>query len=290
MTNSHLLALASTLSFAVGAQAFYHIGKRVHYLWLGLFKSIVATIIFSILFLLKPSSNLGDGISFFQFFFSGFLGLGLADLFILKSFIILRPGRTLLLTGFQPFFVALFSFLFLGHSFAWEKIYGIICFVLCSLVLSKEKSDIPSYEAMKGILYSFLGVLLNSFSCVLTRMACDQSPLMDSIEGNLIRLFGALACFAIFYRILGEGFIKKLSSFNTKDHFILIMGTIFAAVISLILYLIAVKDGDLATITAIGLSLPFFNYLFEIVIDKRPVTRPMVLSLILFIIGSSLIL
>lgn len=291
MFSSNMIALASTFSFAIGAHAFFTFGRKLNYVWLGLFKSLLAFVTFLILLMFKGSLNLGDYNSFIQFFLSGFLGLGLADLFILKAFLILRPGRTLILTGFQPLFVGIFSFILLGHSFAWEKLYGILCFILCTVILGQEKSNGINKDTYKGIAYSLIGVILNSFSCVLTRLACDQSPMMDSIEGNLIRIFGALVCFILFYRFLETPkLIKPFKLLKSKDKLYLISGTLFAAVISLILYMIAIKEGDPTTITAIGITLPLFSYIFEIISDKKRPSKTMVLSFASFILGAFLIL
>ncbi|MDH5581578.1 MAG: DMT family transporter [Bdellovibrionales bacterium] len=291
MFNSNFMALASTFSFALGAHAFFTFGRRIHYVWLGLFKSLIALIIFLVLLVFKGNFNLGDQVSFLQFFFSGFLGLGLADLFILKAFLILRPGRTLIITGFQPLFVGIFSFIFMGHSFAWEKLYGILCFILCTVILSQEKSHSINKDTYKGIAYSFIGVILNSFSCILTRLACDQSPAMDSIEGNTIRIFGALVCFILFFRFLETPRLTgPLRLLKSKDKLYLLIGTLFAAVISLIFYMIAIKHGDPTTITAIGITLPLFSYALEIISDKKRPSRAMVLSFFSFVVGAFLIL
>lgn len=290
MFSTQMFALASTLSFAIGAHAFFTFGQKVNYLWVNLFKTFLALITFGIIFAFKGSFNIPDLTSFAQFFFSGFLGLGLADIFLIKAFLILRPGRTLTITSFQPMIVGFLSFILLGHSFAWEKLYGIICFIICSVILSFDGPKHQRSHTLKGIGYSMLGLMLNSFSCILTRMACDQSPLVDSIEGNFIRLLGALVCFLIFKKfIFPTKFSGVFSTFKTKEKITLISGCLFAAVLSLFFYILAIKNGDLATVTAIGLSLPLFSLLIEVLVEKRTPTRPMMISLFFFTFGIILV-
>lgn len=288
MLGFEFLALASTASFALGAQAFFTIGKKANYLWINVFKTLLAFFIFGGLFLYKAQFVRPDLTSFSHFFISGFIGLGLADIFLLKAFLILKPARALTLASFQPIIVGILSYHLLGHSFAWEKLFGILCFILCSIVIGLEKSDRPKTDILKGILFSFIGLFLNSFSCILTRMGCDQSPLIDSIEGNLIRVLGALFCFIIFRPFLGPvNLINVFKKFNQKEKFLIFGGSFFATVLSLVLYISAVKKGNLTTITAIGLSLPLFSFTLEAILERKKPSKAILMSLFFFILGAS---
>ncbi len=256
------------------------------------FKCVVATIAFSIAVLLtgnflEPPSAMSVGI----FFLSGFIGLNLADLFLLSAFTRIGSGRTLMIFSFQPVFLGFFGFVLFNQELSRTKILAILFMIACVFTLSYEKFKRLGHWEVKGPLFALMGVTLDSCGILLTRFSFDHDPHISVLEGNFYRCLGACVGFLIthfFFRPIP--LIKKAREFRRRSQGLLLAASLGGTFISLWLFLTAISTGHLATISAIVMCGPVFAAALESVTEKQWPSAYLLFALTLFGCGFYLLM
>ena len=284
---AYTYTLCANFCFALGAITFTNFSNKLGHLWMNKFKALVAFILFFFTALINeqvffPGFNL-----FALLVLSGFLGLGIGDTLILKSFINMGPGRTLLIFGFQPAFLGILGYIFLGQSLKAGHLVGILFCVLCLAILSVESRKANKEFSLKYIGIAMCGIFFDSFGVMISRHCFESSNLLTSFNVNFYRIFGAALAYVIISRTSSKrvSIIDGLKSINKMEKAQATLGAFLGTFVSLSFFLKAIQVGNLAVVSAVSLTGVIFSSLFESIQNKRLPSAYFMGALTCFFIG-----
>ncbi len=286
MESTYFYALGSALAFSSASLIFTLFARKLTVAWMNAFKAIVAFVSFGMAYIVtKDFSVLPSLLSVVCFFCSGLIGLNLADFLLVKSFKTMGPSRTLMIFSFQPLFLGFLSFLVLDQALTGRTLLGILFMMSCVFCISYEQFHRERKWDVRGPLIAFAGMILDSFGILLTRSAFEIDRSVTVLEGNFYRTLGACAGFfvlSLFYRIdLKKRFVRM----NSRARLLVITGAFLGTFAALWMHLSAIRQGHLATVTAIVGTAPVLAAIFESVAARKKPSRFLVVALILFAMG-----
>jgi drug/metabolite transporter (DMT)-like permease len=285
-----LYALLSNFFFALGSQFFTHFSKKVGSIWMNWYKASIAQIFFILWLLLNGGiPYLTMEISLFLLT-SGVLGLGLGDIFLLAAFKEIGPGRTLMLFAFQPLLMGFGGHLFFGQGMETHRLWAIIFFILCVLIISLENFKSNKHWGVKGISLAFAGMVLDVIGVMITRYSYEASPELEAYTVNVYRTFGALAFFwllSFFKKDLS--LFKPLKRFTRNEIIWVSVGSIFGTFLSLTFYLMAIQKAHLGSLSGIAITATLFSALFECLWEKKRPSRYLLTAFLSFLIGMKIL-
>jgi drug/metabolite transporter (DMT)-like permease len=235
---------------------------------------------------------------------SGFIGLGVGDLFLLDAFIRIGVSRTLMLYGFQPLLLGLTGLLLFDQSFDSRRLIAIVFLIGCLVVFSLEKYRESKSWEIRGLFMAIVGVSMDSAGVVLTRIAFESSPHTQPLEGHLIRCVGALAAYVLIAAFIHGrrylsgsaertpviGLFTNFLRFDGKSRALILLGCFAGTYLSLCLYLTAIQIGHLASISAIAITGPMFAALLESLLNKKRPSKYLGIAFCFFIAGFSVLI
>ncbi len=281
--NAYILTLLANLCFALGAQFFTHYSRKFSSTWMNTFKALVAAVCFFITISLTTGFHSIGVVNFLWFFVSGFVALGIGDIFLLKAFEKIGPGRTMVIFGFHPVIVGVLSYFILSQSLDPNKLWAVFFFMACLFIYSYESFIKFGKWEVAGVAFAFLGMTLDGCGVLITRYAFDLNSNITAFEGNLYRCLGALLSYLIIRGFSPFYFRKRFRSLNLKSRSYVILGALFGTFFSLALYLSAIqKAADLAVVSAISITSVIFSTIFESVWERKWPSKYLFISLIFF--------
>lgn len=286
MDNVYSLAIGANISFAIGSLIYADYAKRFHARWMNFFKAVVAVIAFGLFFLYSFDFDFFNTKQFLGLFLSGFIGLGLGDIFLLYAFAHFGAGRTLMVFGFQPVLLGVMSYFFFGQEVTLTQIFSIFLFIGCLLTISHEHYRVNRKWEFIGLLAAIAGVFLDGAGVVLTRYAFDLEPRLTSMEGNFYRCLGAVASFIFVKMKYDIDFMKFNRMLDRKQWVVVIIGSLLGTFVSLGFYLKAVQTGHLASISGIAITGSLFSSMVECVVEKKWPSLHLVFAFSLFLVGA----
>lgn len=291
VSTAYLYALSSAVFFALASVGFAHYARRSSPQWMNAFKAAVAFICFGIsYFFVKDFSRSPSVTSLFAFFLSGLVGLNIADYFLMRAFTRIGSARTLIIFSFQPIMMGLFAFFIFGQEMDLRKILAIVLMMACVFTMSYEKFRQEGAWELKGPIFAFLGVVLDSFGILLTRFAFDTDQAIGVMEGNFYRTIGAVTGFWIMSMVKPFRLVSTYKAMKKKSRWIVLGAAVGGTFVSLSLYLNAVRTGHLAGVTAIVGAGPIFAAIIESIISRRLPSLFLLIALGFFAIGFGLLL
>lgn len=279
------LGLGANFSFALGTMIFTYFSKKISSAWMNCAKAFFALIFFGIYIIALEKFTSIAPFSFSLFFLSGFMGLGIGDIFLLKAFEVLGPGRTLMLFGFQPIFLGIMSKFLFNQDIALSKLISILFFIGCLLCISIESFKKDKSFGIQGMLIAFTGVILDSCGVLITRHAFNLNPGFSSTQANFYRCFGAVSFFVLFSFFKPIHFFGHLFKLSKKEKFLLVGGSFLGTFLSLSLYLKALQTAKLAILSGINITGTLFSTTFEVVFLKRKPTKYLFFAFLFFVGG-----
>lgn len=283
--NPYALTLIANFSFALGSQFFTHYAKRFSSTWMNSFKATVATICFFIVISLNGGFMADDITKISWFFLSGFIALGLGDIFLLLAFTKIGPGRTMVLFGFHPVIVGMISYFLFGQVIDQSKLWGILFFIGCLLTFSYESFKLQGKWQISGLVYAFSGMILDAIGVTITRFAFDLNPQITPFEGNFYRCIGALMCYLLVRKFRPFNFRKNLKTLSKKSFALVTFGSVLGTFLSLACYLEAIKTAHLASITAISITSVIFSASMESIWERKFPNKYFWISVVWFALG-----
>jgi len=290
MNPVYLLALGSNLGFALASQAYAHFSKKVSSAWMTYVKTMGAFFLFFICILIFGKFHPIDNTSIALFFLSGLFGLGAGDFFLLKSYSLMGTGRTLMLFAFQPLFIGVIAYYFLGQKTELKNIWAILFFIFCILTFSLESFKKKGHWETKGILIALSAIFLDGIGVIITRYAFDHNPVITSFEGNFYRCIGAILFFSTWTLFRPIHLRKNFLSQDGKSKFLLIGAVFLGTFLSLALYLQAIKMAHLASLSGIAITGTIFANLFECLIEKKWPSKYLWIAFSFFLMGMKILL
>jgi drug/metabolite transporter (DMT)-like permease len=286
----YLYALSANLFFALGSIFFTHYARKFSSLWMNTYKAIVAMTCFLLMILLTTGFHEISLINVSIFFISGFISLGIGDIFLIQALSLIGPGRTLLLFGFHPLVVGGISYFAFGQNVETSKLYGIVFFILCLITFSYESFKKSGHWEVKGLLFALSGMLLDAIGVTITRHAFDMNASISSFEGNFYRCIGAICAYMIIRQYYPIEFRVRFKSLTSKSKLMVTIGALSGTFISLSFYLEAVKTAHLASISAIAITSVIFSSLFEAIWEKKWPSKYLYIAFVFFAFGMYFIL
>lgn len=288
MEKVYIYALAANLSFAVGVQFFTHFARRTSSLWVNCFKAAVAAVLFGVTVFAQGGFHpVGYGYAAL-FFLSGMLGLGLADVLLIKAFSLMGPGRTMMLFGFQPLVIGVISYFAFGQAVDVRKSYAILFFVVCLFIFSLESFKKQGHWNLRASFFALGGVVLDALGVLITRYTFNHSPGLATTEGNFYRAIGALLLFALLSRFRSFGFFEKFRTLSGRSLLWITLGSVAGTYLSLLFYLNAVRyAGALAAVSGIAITGTLFASAFECLVDRKPPSAYLLAAFAFFLGGMS---
>ena len=287
----YILTLCANFSFALGSVAYTRYSRALGDLWMNKFKALVALIGFGFVLLISGETQLPQNSTIGLLILSGMLGLGVGDTFLLKSFMTIGSGRTLVLFGFQPIILGALGYFILGQELGQGKLIGIFFCIACVLVLSLEGKKTTGRWQVKGILFAFIGMLLDASGLTITRYAFDMDPMLTATQSNIVRIFGAfIVYFSLSFQRRRIRFFAGFKSLAKKDRILVTLASTLGTFISLSLYLKAIQIGNLAAISGVSITGPVFSSIFECVHYRKLPSKYLISALGLFALGMFFVL
>ncbi len=280
-----IYALSANFCFALATIVFTHFTNKVSSSWMNFFKASVAFLCFFIYINIFENWYMLDLKSFLLFFVSGFVGLGIGDYFLLKSFSVLGPGRTLMLFGFQPIFLGIMGKIFFDQDVDSSKLIAIIFFIGCLFTLSLESFRKDKSWGFLGMSFALTGMIPDSSGVLLTRSAFDLNPGMSAMQGNFYRCLGAIVVYMIHSAYKPFGFFSSFRQFTQKEKAFVIGGSILGTFLSLSFYLKAIQTAHLASLSGLNITGTLFSSAFESVFLKKRPTKYLFIALVFFVCG-----
>lgn len=284
---SILFALGSNITFATASLYFTDFSKKISAGWMNYFKACVAFSCFLAVLLIFQISLQMNWVGFIYLVISGWAGLMIGDIFLLRSFTYLGSGRVLMIFGFQPLLLGVASFYLFGELFSLYRLIAILFLMSCLFCFSIESFKEKGHWDLKGIGFALLGVGLDAFGLILTKKSFELNPGMSVFLANAVRSGATVFGFFIlgFVPIFKLQLIPRFLSLDKKDQLLVLMASFLGTFMSLALYMRAIQIGHLATISAIAGTCPLFATLFEIYRGRKKMTKYLALALISFICG-----
>lgn len=289
--NPYIITVLSNLSFAIGSQFFTHYTRKFSSTWMNTYKALIALLCFTLTVLMMGGFNAISPVTILIFFASGLLGLGIGDIFLLKAFSHIGPGRTMVLFGFHPVIVGIISYFLFDQTLNTEKFWGILFFIFCLLTFSFESFKINKKWEVRGLVYAFLGMAFDALGVIITRFAFDMNSEVSAFEGNVYRCLGAIFFYMVIRKFSPFQFRMRFRSLERKSKVFVTLGAILGTYVSLGMYLYAIKEASsLATVTAISITSVIFSSTIECVWDKKYPTPYLIAAFGFFSIGMWILL
>ena len=280
------LALLSNLFFAVGTIQFTFFGNKISVWWINTLKVTVAAlgtaVVLSLLGQWTPLSLTSIGF----LATSGILGLAIGDYFLLKSFLVLGPGRTLILFGLHPLIVGFFDFYLFKVSPPLSSWVGVAIMMTCLFIFIHERAKQSGRWDLKYFAIALLAITLDAIGVVLSKSAFKADIHLTSWQANFYRSIFGSGFLIIWGSFIGQSLLKGAKILTTQEKMKAVWVSTYGTFLSLSFYLMAISlNGPLTSISAITITGPIVASTLECINAKKAPTRHLVAALLLFPFG-----
>ena len=284
---AYIYTLCANFCFALGAIVFTEFSNKLGHLWMNKYKALVAFACFFVASVFSQQLIFPGKIIFLLLILSGFLGLGIGDTLILKSFTNMGPGRTLLIFGFQPAFLGILGYFFLGQSLQKGHLVGILFCILCLIILSIESRKTNMVFSLKYVFVAMSGIFFDSFGVMISRYCFESNENLSSFNVNFYRIFGAVIAYLIISKRASKNnkMIKTFLKLTKQEKIKATVGAFLGTFISLSFFLKAIQVGNLAVVSAVSLTGVIFSSGFECIGKKKLPSKYFVIALACFFVG-----
>lgn len=287
--NAYLLAIGSSLIFAISSVYYTVYARRFSPIWMNTVKALVLFVALIVTTRIFESWHNTPWPVVSALMISGLLGLAIGDIFLLNAFARIGAARTLILFGFQPLFIGIAAKYLFDQDLNPLRLLSIFFFMGCLYTFSLEKFKSHGHWEIWGLLAALIGVLFDNAGVLLTRWALNTSPELGTLQTNLYRATGAILFFVVLNMIKPNYIAKNFVSLTSQEKKHVILFSFSGTFISLFLYLSALRMGHLASIASVGVSGPLFASLFECYRDQKRPTVYLYVALGFFMTGFSLL-
>ncbi len=291
MEIAYIYGLLAALCLAIASQVYAYISRVITAFGTNFWKSFICVIAFLLIAGIGMGFQTTSTNAALVFILSGIIGLGIGDIFLLKSFSDLGPGRTLILFSFQPVIIGILSYLFLNQGIDTRKLLAVFCFIFCVFIFSFENYKKEKQWKPQLVLIAIIGIFLDCTGLLISRYGFDIHHDINVWEATCLRFIGAMgALFIIQFFIPSFNSLKVLKALSKKHIIIFVIGTIIGTVLGLTFAMLAIRTAHLASLSGIFISGAVFASLFECIIAKKLPSKYFTLALISFFIGAYILL
>lgn len=286
-----LLAICSNICFASASIGFTHYSAKISPKWMNYVKAVIATLGFTLVCLVFDLWQKLPQNAWLMLIMSGLVGLGFGDIFLLKAFTHLGSGRVLMIFGFQPLLLGFVASHLFHQEFSMTKFIAVIFLILCLFSFSLESFKTKGHWDVPGLTYAIIGVSMDGIGVLLSRSAFELAPNLSPFYANWLRGVAATTAFAIWSLMSKDlRILPTWKSQNPKDRLYIFLSGFGGTFLSLSFYLMAVKTGHLASISAIAGTAPLFASAIDFLRGRSKPNPYFWFGLIFFIIGFSILI
>jgi drug/metabolite transporter (DMT)-like permease len=281
---AYIYALTALLLWSLASQVYTQYSRKISAVWVTGFKTYIGFFAFLLVvfyttgFADIPAKSLG------YFLISGFIGLGMADIFLIKSFSLMGPGRTMMIFAFQPLLVGVFSYFLFDQHLDAKKFISIIFFIICIFIFALEGYKKSGKWHLAPFLFALAGMALDGSGIIITRLGFESSTI-DSTQANLYRFTGGMIAFLLLARFIKFNLVGNFKTLSKKGKVLMLVSGFFGTFISLWFYLKAIQIGHLASLTGIAITGVVFAALFECIFFKKLPSKYLIVAFGFFLIG-----
>ena len=186
-------------------------------------------------------------------------------------------------------FLGVASYYVFGQELSWTKAVAVIFFIGCLFVFSLERYHLDGRWELNGLAAALVAVLFDNTGVILSRWAFDHVEGLGSLQANLVRCTGAIALFAVIGTATRVPLRQGWRSLDRSTRGLVVLASFLGCYLCLVLYLSALRTGNVATVAAVAGGGPIFASAFECAYQRRPPSLYLVCALILFLCGFGLL-
>ncbi|MFH0882552.1 MAG: DMT family transporter [bacterium] len=263
-----MLALGSSLAWAVGVIFFRRAGETVHPLALNFFKNSFSLLLLALswmvlghsLFARVPSRDVWLLVG------AGIVGLGISDTFLLASLNRLGAGLIAILwTLYTPMVIG-FSMGMLGERLGIIQWLGVVMIAAALMMVTRIEKEISRDRRASlwiGILWSVIAMITQAVSVVAIKPVLERTPTIVATE---LRLIGGLL-FLIPVLLLRRDRRANIASLVRWENLkVLLPGSFSGTYLALTLMLGGVKYTLASTATALNQTSNLFIFLLAVLL------------------------
>lgn len=283
-------ALAANLTFSISSVWFTDVSRQVSPIWMNTFKALVA-------FVLSLATLVALKVEFVAVLplvllcgLSGFVGLCIGDLFMLKAMRDIGGARMIMIFSLTPFLTGLGSYFLFKSTLQTTVWIGVLFMILCLFFISLEKFKSSGHWHIKGIFLGLLAVFLDACGLLITKYAFTEVTTLHPFELHLYRCGGALLGFVL-YNIFIEkiNFIQHFKKASREIQIKAFSSSALGTFLSLYFYLKAISMGHLSLVSSVAAVGPLVTQIYESTREKRWPKIYFWISFICMAIGARLI-
>ena len=283
------LSLMCAFLWAIAVIFYKRAGDHFNAYEMNLFKSAF------VLLLMLPTVFVFEGTSiptttsaqFWLIFFSGFVGIMLADLFYLRALQLIGASLTGI-TGslYSPFVVSL-SLLYLGEVLQFWQYVGMILVLIGVLVVSFRKKNLANiHPPIKGFVYAILAVFFTAAGIVIIKPVSNELPFFWII---LIRSFGGFVTMML-YGIFLRKSLSIVHVIKAKGGIWLILGTFIGQYLSMMVWVAGYKYTSASIASILNETASVFILLLSWLMLDEKLSRRKIFGIMITFSGVALVL
>ena len=173
-------------------------------------------------------------------FFSGYIGIAVADTWFLRALNLMGASRTGIVASLFSPFVIILSIFFLGESLRVWQICGFVLVMGGILLVTWQRSrqEADSQHIRRGLMYGVGSVFLMAVGVVMVKGILETRPFIWTVQ---LRLLGGLAGMVL-YIALRRQHLELARSFSRSLPWVpIVAGSFLGSYLSMILWLAGYK-------------------------------------------------
>lgn len=283
-------ALAANLTFSISSVWFTDVSRKVSPIWMNTFKALVAFFLSLVTLMILQVPLVATWPIFLMCGLSGFIGLCVGDLFMLKAMKEIGGARMLMIFSLTPFLTGLGSFFLFQSTLHMTIWIGVLFMILCLCFLSLEKFKTSGHWQIMGIALGLLAVFLDACGLLITKYAFTEITTLHPFELHLYRCTGALIGFVLYDQFIER--IRFIDLFKKASREIKIKAFSSSALgtfLSLFFYLKAISMGHLSIVSSLAAVGPLITQIYESSRERKWPKIYFWLAFVCMVIGANLI-
>ncbi len=231
-----------------------------------------------------------DWPTLFLLWFSGFIGIGIADGLVFVALQKVGASRLAIIECLYSPSVIFFSWLLRGQALTWNDFLGTCCVISAVFIVTMPKKfsqpitySIPQSDYLYGIFAGCLSMILMGGGIVIVKPIFDQLPLFWIIE---MRLFAGVigSIFSFYFVANKKTHLQNIFIYKNKLP-ILIASCFTSAYISMILWVSSFKFLEPAKAAILTQTSTIFTVILAIIFLKEHLTWRKIIATSLAVVG-----
>jgi drug/metabolite transporter (DMT)-like permease len=286
----NLLAIACAVVWSLSIILLKKSGARIHPLALNLGKNVIGLVLLLLTaFIMEGGVQIPPPRETAILLLSGFLGIGVADGFVLRAMQHLHASHVGIIECLFAPFVIILSVLFLGEKPTLSMLIGGALIVASMLFVNPPPSTDANQAPVgkgRGILLMSFGLFLIALGIILIKPLFDSTTLISMVT---IRMVAGVVGSALIFGAIGERRARFREFFTAPHKLALISACFFSAYLSIILWVAGYKYLQASVAALLNQTSTIFTLIFAILFLQEKLTRSKVIAICLAMSGAALI-